>query len=329
MGSKAEQEKLSIIIPLYNEEECINELYKRIKKAIDTQPKDYEIIMVDDGSTDNTYSLLSELNSKDKKIRVIKLRQNFGQTPAISAGIEFASGNIIITMDGDLQNDPEDILDMLEKLDEGYDVVSGWRVKRYDKLITRKIPSMVANFLLSWATGTKLHDYGCSLKVYRASVLKPLHLYSEMHRFIPAFCAFIGGKVTEMKVKHHPRVYGTSKYGLNRIWKVLADLLKVQLLIKFSRKPLVWFSSVGFVFFVFGVIFGTVTLLDDLRLNEGEYMVVQMGTSLLFILLCVFLISLGILGELINQFQEPVPEQIDRCGLAFHSEREMKDNIKI
>jgi len=312
---KVVREKVSIVIPLFNEEECVNELYKRIKKEIDEITDDYEIIFVDDGSTDKTFELLQKLNSADKKVKVIKFRENFGQTPAISAGIDFASGDIIITMDGDLQNDPEDFRNMIEKLEEGYDVVSGWRFDRQDDFITRKVPSIVANRLLSWITGTKLHDYGCSLKVYRASVLKPLHLYSEMHRFIPAFCAFIGGKVTEMKVKHHPRLHGKTKYGLGRIWRVLADLLKIQLLIRFSKKPLIWFFSVGSIFLIIGIIFGFVTLLGGQHFNEGTYLVVHVGTSLLFILLFVFLISLGILGELINQFQEPDPSLIYNLNL--------------
>jgi len=304
MVSKKNLEKISIIIPIYNEEGSIEKLYNKIKKEMTVVPNDYEIIYIDDGSTDNSFTILEKLNSIDSKVKIIKFRQNFGQTPAFSAGIEYSSGEIIITMDGDLQNDPADISRMLGKLNEGYDVVSGWREKRQDDLITRKIPSKIANSLLSWATGTKLHDYGCSLKVYRASVLKPLHLYSEMHRFIPAFSAFIGGKVTEMKVNHLPRIYGTSKYGISRIWKVLIDLLKIQLLVKFSRHSLVWFFSVGSVFLLLGLIFGISTIFGEQGISENEFYIVYLGSSILYLELFAFFASLGILGELITRFQD-------------------------
>lgn len=209
---------LSIIVPLYNEEASAVPLYEAIIKAVRPLGIDYEILFVDDGSKDNTVPVAAKLAEKDKHLRIVKFRRNYGQTPAMAAGIDNARGKVLVTMDGDLQNDPDDIPRLLEKIDEGYDIVVGWRYKRQDKLITRKIPSVIANWIIGKITGVPIKDNGCSLKAYKADVIKRIPLYSEMHRFIPAMTSLAGTRIAEIKVKHHARQFGESKYGLSRIY---------------------------------------------------------------------------------------------------------------
>jgi glycosyltransferase involved in cell wall biosynthesis len=237
---------LSLVVPVYNEEENLPLLFDAIHKVMDGLNNAWELILVDDGSRDNSLAVLNELVVKDPQhVRVIVFRRNFGQTAAIAAGIDHATGEIVILLDADMQNDPADIPMLLEKLDEGYDVVSGWRKDRKDTYLTRTMPSNAANWLISTVTGVHLHDYGCTLKAYRRDVLTDFRLYGEMHRFIPVFAHAVGARITEIPVHHHPRKYGKAKYGLERTLKVLLDLFTVKFLLDYSRKPIYLFGGTG------------------------------------------------------------------------------------
>jgi glycosyltransferase involved in cell wall biosynthesis len=237
---------LSLVVPVYNEDQNIPLLYEAVIAAIQPIKKDWELILVDDGSRDNSLAELKKLAQKDKKhIRVVEFRRNFGQTAAIAAGIDYASGDIVVLLDADLQNDPADIPMLLAKLDEGYDLVSGWRKYRKDNTFTRTIPSNAANWLISQVTGVHLHDYGCTLKAYRREALAGFRLYGEMHRFIPVFAHSIGARITELPVNHHPRKFGKAKYGLERTIKVLLDLFTVKFLLSYSSKPIYLFGGAG------------------------------------------------------------------------------------
>ncbi len=243
---------LSIVIPLYNEEDNILPLHGKLTGVLDAMGHPYEIIFVDDGSKDATRERLRDVSCRDGKVKVIHLRRNFGQTPAMMAGIDTAGGDIIIPMDGDLQNDPADIPKLLDKLSEGYDVVSGWRKDRQDHPLKRNLPSRCANFLISRISGVHLHDYGCSLKAYRKQIIKGVKLYGEMHRFIPIYATWQGAKVAEVSVTHHPRVHGVSKYGFDRTIKVILDLMVVKFLDKYAQKPMYLFGGVGLTFLGIG-----------------------------------------------------------------------------
>lgn len=222
---------LSIVVPVYNEEENVRPLYKKIRAVCESIGKTYEVLFVDDGSQDNTFEVLSELRNQEPCLAVIRFQENAGQTAAMAAGFEFAQGERIISMDGDLQNDPADIPHLLDKLDEDYDLVCGWRKERQDKFWTRRVPSVVANWIISKVTGVAIHDNGCSLKAYRAEVIKQVPLYGEMHRFIPAMSTVVGARIAEIVVTHHPRRFGTSKYGLGRVWRVMLDILAFKLIL--------------------------------------------------------------------------------------------------
>jgi glycosyltransferase involved in cell wall biosynthesis len=239
---------LSLIIPVYNEEENLPLLYNAIDQALTPLKNTWEVIFVDDGSRDGSFDALKSLVEKDPEhVRVLSFRRNFGQTAAIAAGIDHACGDIIVLMDADMQNDPADIPMLLAKLDEGYDLVSGWRKDRKDNRLTRTLPSNLANGLISWTTGVHLHDYGCTLKAYRRDALEGFRLYGEMHRFIPVFAHSIGANITEVPVQHHPRKFGKAKYGLERTLKVLLDLLTVKFLLSYSHKPIRLFGGAGFI----------------------------------------------------------------------------------
>ncbi len=228
---------LSIVVPVYNEEENVRPLYEKISKVCASIGLTYEVLFVDDGSQDNTYEVLSELREAETNISIIKFQENAGQTAAMAAGFEYAQGERIISMDGDLQNDPADIPQLLDKLDEDYDLVCGWRKERQDKFWSRRVPSIIANWIISLVTGVAIHDNGCSLKAYRSEIIKQVPLYGEMHRFIPAMSTVVGARITEIVVKHHPRRFGTSKYGLGRIWRVILDILAFKLILSvFARK---------------------------------------------------------------------------------------------
>ncbi len=241
---------LSVVIPLYNEEENVRPLVEEVTQQLQKLGRSYEIVLVDDGSTDGTRTALEAIARADTHAVVVRFRRNFGQTAAISAGIERSRGAVIVPMDGDLQNDPADIARLLAKMEEGFDCVSGWRKERKDKAITRRLPSVVANWLISWISGIALHDYGCTLKAYRRDVIEGVRLYGEMHRFIPIYAAWQGARVTEMVVNHRARRFGRSKYGLNRVAKVMLDLLVVKFLFNYLTKPIYVFGGFGLVAFV-------------------------------------------------------------------------------
>jgi len=290
---------LSIILPVYNEEENIHELHLEITNVMTKLGKSYEIIYVDDGSSDRSFEMIAEIAKIDEKVKVIQLRRNFGQTAAIAAGIEHSQGDILIPMDADLQNAPEDIPKLLEKIDEGYDVVSGWRRNRQDKLITRRIPSILANKLISWVTGVHLHDYGCTLKAYRKDIIKDIKLYGEMHRFIPVYTFWAGGKITEVIVTHHPRRYGKTKYGLSRTLKVILDLLTVKFFGSYATKPIYAFGGFGALLCLTGVIIAAVTIFQKYAYNVWVHKNPLLLLAVFLGILGVQLIMIGLLAEII------------------------------
>lgn len=289
---------LSLVIPVYNEEENIPYLYPSVKQALDKPGLSYEVIVVDDGSSDGTLAQLEKVHREDPRWVVISLRRNFGQTAALSAGFDHARGEIIITLDGDLQNDPEDIPKLLELIKD-YDVVSGWRAKRQDPFLSRRLPSMIANWMISTVTGVKLHDYGCTLKAYRREVVKNLRLYGEMHRFIPAIASWMGVSVAEVKTSHRPRRFGRSKYGVSRTLRVILDLITVKFLLSFSTKPIQAFGLLGLISGGLGVLISL--YLTILKLFYGQSIggrpLLLMGV--LLILLGVQLVVMGLLGEML------------------------------
>lgn len=289
---------LSIVIPLYNEEENVHILYEKLKGTLDPLKKDYEILFVDDGSTDRTLSILEEIQAKDKSVLVLSLRRNFGQTAAFAAGFDFARGDVIVTMDGDLQNDPADIPKLLELIKE-HDLVSGWRKKRKDPFFSRRLPSMIANWLISNVTGVKLHDYGCSLKAYRRDVIKNLKLYGEMHRFIPAVASWYGVRVAEVETVHYPRLRGRSKYGISRTIKVVLDLITVKFLQSFSTKPIQFFGPVGLISGFLGFLVSLYLSIDKLFFGHdiGGRPLLLLGA--LLIIVGIQLIGMGLLGEML------------------------------
>lgn len=283
----------SVIAPLYNEADSVGMLYQKIKEAAESTNLVYEIIFVDDGSSDKTVEIAEGLAKQDKQLRVVVFRRNYGQTPAMAAGIDIARGDILVTMDGDLQNDPRDIPMMINKLREGYDLVVGWRHNRQDKLISRKIPSMVANKLIGYVTGVPIKDNGCSLKVYKAEVVKNSPFYNEMHRFIPALLSLSGAKVAEVKVRHHARQFGESKYGLSRIYKVLLDLLTIKTILSLGQHPIRWLVKLSLLPFL-ALVVVLLTSYDELFTSN----IVIPSLIVLFFSLGVFLVSLGIIIEL-------------------------------
>lgn len=291
---------LSIIVPVYNEEENVPLLYPAVLDAMETIQQPWELILVDDGSKDQSYIKLTELALRDPEhIRVIGLRRNFGQTAAIAAGIDHAKGEIIVLMDADLQNDPQDIPILLEKIYEGYDVVSGWRAKRKDTFITRTLPSLFANKLISVVTGVHLHDYGCTLKAYRREVLTGFRLYGEMHRFIPVYANSVGAKLVEIPVRHHPRKYGKAKYGLERTLKVILDLFTVKFLNSYANKPIYLFGGTGIVIMglssiIFLYLFFRKILLQISVLDSPLFML-----SAMFFILGFQSILMGLIAELL------------------------------
>jgi glycosyltransferase involved in cell wall biosynthesis len=287
---------LSVVVPLFNEEESIGPMYAALKGAL--QGLSYEIVFVDDGSRDHTLPRARQIAETDPTVRVIRFRRNCGQTPAMAAGIDEARGDVIVTLDGDLQNDPRDIRELIAHLDHGYDIAVGWRFNRQDKLWTRKIPSRIANRIIGKITGVPIQDNGCSLKAFRASVIKNVPLYSDMHRFIPAMASLAGARVIEVKVRHHARQFGKSKYGLNRVYKVLVDLLAIKTIVSFASRPLHWFTLLALP----AVLASAVCLVAGVQgLMEpgGSISVPLAGTGVLFGALAIFLVANGVLAELV------------------------------
>jgi len=290
--------KLSVIVPLFDEEASVSPLYRAIVLAVEPLRISFEIVLVDDGSKDETFTRAVELARKDPRVRVVKFRRNYGQTAAMAAGMEQAQGAVLVTMDGDLQNDPADIEHLLAKIDEGFDIVVGWRHQRQDKLLSRRLPSRVANWLIGRVTGVPIKDNGCSLKGFRASVIKGIPLYSEMHRFIPAMASMAGPRIAEIKVRHHARRFGKSKYGLSRIYKVFLDLLVIKTLAGFISRPLVWFTLLSLPAVVASIIALTYTAFQVL-VRGGRIPLPLAGSGFIFAAGAVMLISSGAIGELI------------------------------
>jgi glycosyltransferase involved in cell wall biosynthesis len=290
--------RLSVIVPLYNEQESIRPLYAAIVQALGQLGCTFELVFVDDGSRDDTVAIATEIARIDARLRIVKFRRNYGQTPAMAAGIEYARGEILVTMDGDLQNDPADIGALLEQIDAGYDIVVGWRHNRQDKLVSRKIPSRIANWLIGKVTGVPIRDNGCSLKAFRAELIKSIPLYSEMHRFIPAIASIAGPRVAQIKVRHHARRYGQSKYGLSRIYKVLLDLMVIKTVATFASRPLRWFAILSIPLFLMSALalahtfYALLTQSSDLSLPVA-------GAGVVFLASAVILLCSGALAELI------------------------------
>jgi glycosyltransferase involved in cell wall biosynthesis len=290
---------LSVVVPVFNEEDNVNTLYTKIIEAVSLLGKSFEIIFIDDGSSDNSYKHLEKIARTDERVKVIRFARNFGQTAGLAAGIDYASGEVIIPMDADLQNDPADIKLLLDKLDEGFDVVSGWRKNRQDEFITRLIPSWLANKLISVISGVRLHDYGCSLKAYRREVIKDVRLYGEMHRFVPIYATWMGGKVAEIPVNHQARQFGKSKYGISRTFKVVLDLMTVKFLAEYATKPIYVFGSAGL--WSFAAAFATFVWMVVLKYfyNTTFIQTPLPVLSAMFLMLGVQFILMGLLAELL------------------------------
>jgi glycosyltransferase involved in cell wall biosynthesis len=306
--------ELSVVVPLYNEEESLRPLYEAISNAVAPLGVSYEIVFVDDGSRDATVQIADAIARSDARVCLVKFRRNYGQTPAMAAGIAQASGDVIVTMDGDLQNDPADIGALLRKIDEGYDIVVGWRFDRQDKLVSRKIPSRIANKLIAKVTGVPIKDNGCSLKAYRANLIKKIPLYSEMHRFIPAMASIAGPKIAEIKVQHHARQFGQSKYGLSRIYKVLLDLMVIKTVASFTARPMLWFGMLSLPMLLGSAIAFGWTIVQFA--TEGTLPLPIAGCGVIFLSSAIILMGSGALGELVYKLGDMREHEFS--GLTQH-----------
>jgi len=290
--------KISVVIPIYNEEENVTLLYDELTEVMKSMACSYEILFVDDGSTDSTLSILQSMQAADQRIVVVKFRRNFGQTAAMSAGFDYSSGDVIITMDGDLQNDPRDIPRFIQKIGEGFDVVTGWRHDRKDAFLNRRLPSIIANKIISWTTGVDLHDYGCTLKAFRKEVIKNIHLYGEMHRFIPAIASGMGISFTEIKVNHRARQFGTSKYGISRTIRVVLDLITVKFLLSYATRPIQIFGLLGVISGTAGFLIALIMTIQrqffDIPLSDRPMLLL----AIVLIFVGIQFISIGLIGEL-------------------------------
>ena len=290
--------KLSVVIPIYNEEENIRPLYEELSEVLQSLDHTSEIVFIDDGSSDRSLELLTTIQQQDERVVVVSFRRNFGQTAAMAAGFDYATGDVIVTMDGDMQNDPHDIPALLAKMEEGYDLVSGWRFNRQDAFINRKLPSMIANKLISTVTGVHLHDYGCTLKMFRREITKGIRLYGEMHRFIPAIASGMGSRIAEVKVNHRPRRFGTSKYGISRTLRVILDLMTVKFLLSYATRPIQVFGMLGIISGSLGFFIALVMTI------QRQFFGIPLGNRplLLLAVLLIFMgmqfVSMGLLGEL-------------------------------
>jgi glycosyltransferase involved in cell wall biosynthesis len=291
--------ELSVVVPIYNEAESLPHLVDEISKSLQAIEMSYEIICVDDGSKDGSTEILRQLTQQRSDLKAVLLRRNYGQTPAMAAGFQFAQGKAIVTLDGDLQNDPTDIPILLAKLDEGYDLVSGWRKNRQDNTLTRLIPSKLANLLIAKVTGVQLHDYGCSLKVYRSELVADMNLYGELHRFLPALAFIEGARIAELPVRHHARRFGKSKYGLGRTFRVLMDLLTIYFMKKFLTRPMHVFGLLGLTSLGIGTLMGIYLTFVKLILNQNIGDRPLLILSVLLVLTGINLFSFGLLGELL------------------------------
>ncbi|NJM86372.1 MAG: glycosyltransferase family 2 protein [Hydrococcus sp. RU_2_2] len=290
--------EISIVVPIYNEVESLSHLIDAIALTLQSNQLNYEIICVDDGSSDGSTEKLRQLAKERNDLRAVLLRRNYGQTPAMAAGFQYAKGRTIVTLDGDLQNDPADIPELMAKLDEGYDLVSGWRKQRQDDAVTRLLPSKIANWLIGKVTEVKLHDYGCSLKAYRAELVADMNLYGELHRFLPALAYIEGAKITELPVRHHARRFGKSKYGLGRTFRVLMDLLTIYFMKKFLTKPMHGFGLLGMISMLLGIVLGAYLTFLKLGLGQSIGNRPLLILAVLLFLTGVQLFSFGLLAEL-------------------------------
>jgi glycosyltransferase involved in cell wall biosynthesis len=291
--------KVSIIIPVFNEEGSLPELFRELDAVFAREALDGEMIMVDDGSTDRSATVISSFADRDPRVRLVRFSRNFGQTAAILAGIDHATGDVLIPMDADLQNDPADIPRLLEKITDGYDVVSGWRKNRQDHFWSRRVPSMLANKLISRWTGVSLNDYGCTLKAYRATAIRGAQLYGEMHRFIPIYASWRGGRITELVVNHRARRFGSSKYGIGRTFKVLLDLITVKFLAAYTTKPAYVFGGFGFSIIGMGLVLALIAVVEWLTSNTWPHKMTFMMLATFFVTNGVLLLCMGLLAELI------------------------------
>ena len=307
-GRSAKKPYVSIILPVYNEEENILLQYKHVKEHIDLLNINYEIIFIDDGSIDRSFEILNAIASKDKKLKLIQFRRNFGQTAAIAAGIDHSSGKIVIIMDSDLQNDAEDIKNFIKKIEEGYDVVSGWRKDRRDKFFSRKVLSRIANLIISKVSKVNIHDLGSS-QAYRGDLLRQIKLYGEMHRFIPIHASWLGAKITEIPVKHHPRKFGKSKYGVIRTFKVLLDLTTVKFMGSYSTKPIYFFGGAGIFLFIISICSGTTVILMKLLQNHSMIRNPLLLLTVMLIIISIMFILLGILAEILIRIYHQTHKQ--------------------
>ncbi len=291
---------ISVVIPIHNEEPAILPLYDRLTAVMEGMRKPYEIIFVDDASVDRSFELLANLVETDNRLKVIRLRRNFGQTPALAAGFDEAQGEVIVSLDGDLQHAPEDIPGLLAKIDEGYDIASGWRKNRIDNAVTRKIPSRIANWLMAKASGVKLHDFGTTFKAYKAEVLKDVNLYGELHRFIPALASLYGARIAEVPIRNTPRVSGASHYGLGRTFRVLFDIITIKFMLNYMTRPMHFFGKLGLVGTFLG---GLIMLYLFLYKITGHEIAIQHGPLMiagaLLLLAGLMMFSTGLLGELL------------------------------
>lgn len=305
---------ISLIIPAYNEQANILPIYKKIIQVLKKhRMRSYQIVFIDDGSQDKTFEQIMSIGKKDKKVKGIRLKRNYGQTAAISTGLYYATGDIIILMDADGQNDPEDIPALLKKIQQGYDVVSGWRYKRKDKFFTRIFPSRIANWLISFISGIKLKDYGCTLKAYKSEYIKNIRIYGEMHRFIPIYASMNGARLTEIKVNHHPRRSGKSKYGLVRIFKVILDLFVVKFLESFHTKPVYFFGGSGLVVIALGGILSVIVLYQKYAYNVWAHKNPLLILSIMLFIIGIQFILFGVLAEIeIRTFFEVKQDPIYR-----------------
>ncbi len=289
---------LSLIIPCFNEEQSVDELMEEVFTVLDKNTFDAEVVLVDDGSTDGTWAKLEEWAERDRRLKLVRFRRNFGQTAAMVAGLDHARGEIIIPLDADLQNDPNSIPALLAKVDEGFDVVSGWRKHRQDTFLSRKLPSWIANWVISKVSGVRLHDYGCTLKAYRRETLDPVNLYGEMHRFIPIYASWSGARVTEVPVNHRARKYGSSKYGIMRTFKVILDLLVVKFLGSYGTKPIYFFGGLGFISILLGILAAIWTLYEKFFLGVWAHRNPFLIIAVFMAIVGVQSIFLGLLAEI-------------------------------
>jgi len=322
---KAQGVKLSVVIPLLNEAENLPQLYQEITSSCQSLNLPFEMIFIDDGSKDSSFQVLKDLEARDPRLKIVRLRKNFGQTAALSAGFDYARGEIIITLDADLQNDPADFPLLVRKIEEGYDIVSGWRLKRKDRLISRRLPSAAANWIISKITRVKLHDYGCTLKAFRKDIVKNIKLYGEMHRFIPAIASTMGVTIAEVRVNHRPRIHGKSKYNISKTIRVILDLLTVKFLLTYSTRPLQAFGLLGLFSGSIGGILALVLSYQRLVLKMGLSNRPLLLLAILLIVIGFQFITMGLLGEImVRSYHETAEKHIYVIREVIDSEREDK-----